>query len=146
MWLICVALFFLFGATRIEQLGLAGGDDPGPRAFPFVLSTLLLLGGIAQIVRSLLGPKLDPVEKVAVPGGRRQAVLLTLSLVIYLVSVPWVGFYPPTFIFSLFMTRRLGARWWVAALTALTLILVIRVLFVELFRVQLPRGEFGVWL
>jgi hypothetical protein len=39
---------------------------------------------------------------------------------------------------------RLGTRWWSAALTATMLILAVKLLFLYLFKVQLPAGTLGL--
>ena len=144
-----VALFFLIGATDIRRLEMSDKNDPGPRAVPVTLGLVLLIGGIIQISLGLIQRRRSTkVETVGLAGSRRgakEAVLLGGALFFYYLLVPWAGFYAPTFIFGWVMAWRMGARWWAAGLAAALLIAVIRVLFVGLFRVQLPQGAYGGW-
>lgn len=79
-----------------------------------------------------------------VPAGRSNHVaLLVAGLTLLLLTVPLVGFYVPTFAFAALMTLRLGGGWWSALLTSGVILLIIRLLFVEAFRVQLPQGALG---
>jgi hypothetical protein len=146
LWLIAVALFFLGFATQIERLEISNENDPGPRAFPVVLSLTLLVGGAVQTVIGLRGGRSKRTAGMTdqeSPAGGWDPLLLASGLLIFLFIVPMVGFYGPTFVFAALMTRRLGARWWAAGTTAVVLILVIRTLFVGVFRVQLPEGVLG---
>jgi hypothetical protein len=116
---------------------------------PITLGLVLLVGGVIQISLGVIQRR--PSAKVETVGladsrrGAREAVMLGVALCCYYLLVPWTGFYAPTFIFGWLMCWRMGARWWVAGLAAALLIAIIRVLFVGLFRVQLPQGAYGGW-
>jgi hypothetical protein len=68
----------------------------------------------------------------------RDAVFLLVSLIIYLVAMPWIGFVISTALFAFAMMWRLGTRWWLAGLGSAVIVSAIHLLFVVLFKVQLP--------
>ena len=149
VWLVAVAVFFLAFAGGIQRLDISSENDPGPRAFPIALSLVMLFGGIVQISlgvaqrkRSVSAARID--DNIS-RRGAREALLLGVAILAYYLIVPQAGFYAPSFVFAWLMCWRMGASWWIGGLAAALLLLVIRVLFVGLFRVQLPQGAFGGW-
>jgi hypothetical protein len=148
--LIVVAVFFIYFSIDIKRLGLLDDNDPGPRAFPVVLSLTLLVGGLVQVIGSAIqywrGGVADydgEPETEILTAGRRDALVVGVMFLAYLFAVPRLGFYLPTALFAWLMTWKLGAKWWSAVVTVVVLLVVIRVLFVGLFRVQLPQGVLG---
>ncbi len=124
-------------ALRMAGGGLGNNADPGPAAFPIGLAIFLLAGGVWEALRagfpSLNRPR-RPCWRFAIP-----AVLLP----IYAFAIGLLGFTPATLGFALGAVRMLGGNWRTAAITAVALVLVANVLFVWLFRVQLPTGILG---
>ncbi|TVS10325.1 MAG: tripartite tricarboxylate transporter TctB family protein, partial [Planctomycetaceae bacterium] len=131
-----------------------GGHDPGPRFFPRLLSWILLAFGIGYAVQAALvaflpglgSQGIQPVQQDGAPSaqiGWRWLILLAL-LVLYVFAIGWVGFSVSTWLMATGMMIGLGNRWWVAAGVALVMVVAVRVLFVILFRVQLPAGELGL--
>lgn len=138
-----------------ESLGK--NHDPGPQALPTALAVALVLALIAEWYfsrRSVLAaggtpalpdaPQLEegtdrqPSTQGDAPVASRRTWLLLGALVAYLVCLPRVGFSVSTGVFAFAMMWRLGTRWWVAAPGAVALVAMIHLLFVELFKVQLP--------
>jgi hypothetical protein len=84
-----------------------------------------------------------PILAPADPAGESgrlssDARFLLAALVLYLAVMPWMGFSASTFIFALVVMWRLGTRWWWAATAAGVIVVSIHLLFVTLFKVQLP--------
>jgi hypothetical protein len=73
-----------------------------------------------------------------------EAVVVMVLVVAYVAAMPWLGFSFSTALFVVGLSLRLGAHWLTATLTALVLVLVVRLLFVVLFKVQLPMGQLGL--
>jgi hypothetical protein len=65
-------------------------------------------------------------------------------LVVYVIAMGWIGFSASTFLMAVGLMIWLGNRWWVAVVVAVLMVAVVRLLFVVLFRVQLPVGELGL--
>jgi tripartite-type tricarboxylate transporter receptor subunit TctC len=147
--------------TVIDAAGFAspGADtDPGPCFFPALLGTCLIAGTAGLIGKALL-QKLSapqspegPSERTTRPRewlafwtdrGKSDVLLLLVSLPVYLLAMPWLGFFASTFIWSVLVMRRLGQRWEAAIPIALLLLSAIYVLFVYMFRVQLPLSPWG---
>lgn len=151
---IAVAGVAIWFAGDIGRTGPGGGHDPGPRFFPLLLSWILLAFGIGHAVQAALvaffpgfgSQGIQTAQQEGVPSaqiGWRWLILLIL-LVLYIFAIGWVGFSVSTWLMATGMMIGLGNRWWVAAGVALVMVVVVRVLFVILFRVQLPAGELGL--
>ncbi|HKS37619.1 MAG TPA: tripartite tricarboxylate transporter substrate-binding protein [Verrucomicrobiae bacterium] len=85
----------------------------------------------------VMGGATIPVE----PGGTRlsaDALFLLVALVTYLIAMRWIGFSGSTFVFALAVMRRLGTKWWLAGVGSAVIVVAIHLLFVTLFKVQLP--------
>ena len=151
---IAVAVGAIWFAGEIGRAGPGGGHDPGPRFFPLLLSWILLAFGIGYAVQAALvafwpgsgSQGLQPEQQEGASSaqiGWRWLILLML-LVLYIFAIGWIGFSVSTWLMATGMMIGLGNRWWVAAGVALVMVVVVRVLFVILFRVQLPAGELGL--
>jgi tripartite-type tricarboxylate transporter receptor subunit TctC len=67
-----------------------------------------------------------------------DALFLLGALMLYVAAMPWIGFAPSTAVFTFVAMWRLGTRWWLAAIGSAVIVLTIHLLFVLLFKVQLP--------
>jgi tripartite-type tricarboxylate transporter receptor subunit TctC len=145
----------------IEAAGYSAADDgrprvvtssdPGPRFFPLLLAVGLIVGsafvGTATSWRRMRLALPADVRERGVPWtqfwrerGKLDVVLLVLALPLYLLAVPWLGFFPATFVLATAMMVRLGVKWWIAAGVAAGMLLVVYGLFVVQFRVILPSS------
>jgi tripartite-type tricarboxylate transporter receptor subunit TctC len=121
---------------------LGQNHDPGPRALPLLLASLLVLALAFEGFESWRRRK-TPAAVSTEPGQRsgvisRDALFLLVALVGYVAAMPWAGFTLTTPVFVLAVLWRLGVRWWPAAITAVAIVAAIHLLFVTLFKVQLP--------
>jgi hypothetical protein len=133
--------------------------DPGPRAMPILLGALLVivlavegvLSRRRQVSRGSRGkgastPEMElslTTPTATVSEGSRWwlshgAVFLLAALLIYITAMPWIGFAGSTTMFAFVAMWRLGTKWWLAALSAVVIVAAIHLLFVVLFKVQLP--------
>jgi putative tricarboxylic transport membrane protein len=148
MLLAAVAFWF---ALDIGRTGTGGGHDPGPRFFPMLLSVLLLVSGTVQAAWGLFqradsrpaDAEAGLDESLTKSRPYRWLILLAV-LVVYVVAMAWVGFALSTVAMSAGMMVWLGNRWWVAVAVAVVMVVAVRLLFVVMFRVQLPTGELGL--
>jgi putative tricarboxylic transport membrane protein len=142
-------------ALQIEVLGLGQNQDPGPRAFPIVLGAILLIGGLFEIAISFTrvdSSKSDPEQEAKGDGpdgpvalnGPKNMILIFVGLCLYVGLIGVLGFALSTFLFAVSMMIRLGVRIRISLLSSLGLLLGIHLLFVRLFKVQLPTGMMGL--
>ncbi len=144
----------------VEAAGYTPGhnNDPGPRAFPLVLGICLVVGVAIELGRSSVKlfqrqdrePLTNTLDKSpdveSAPAqdfsamGVANFLILVAALSAYLVLMPWLGFSLSTLLFSTLLMWRLGVRPYWAALLSIALIVAIRMLFVWVFKVQLPEG------
>lgn len=153
--LILVGSIAVILANAIPESTLGDNQDPGPRAFPIALGTLVILGGAYELGRTLLlarrhaggrpGPSWIPNVAALFRRPENHDVLILIgALTVYLAAMPWLGFAAGTWLFSVGMMVRLGARWPWAIAVSTGLVLIIHLLFVMLFKVQLPAGVLGI--
>jgi putative tricarboxylic transport membrane protein len=148
MLLAAVAFWF---ALDIGRTGTGGGHDPGPRFFPMLLSTLLFVSGAFQAVWALFqraesrpADAEAGLDKSLAKSRPHRWLILLAGLIVYVVALTWVGFALSTVAMSAGVMVWLGNRWWVALTVAVVMVLAVRLLFVVMFRVQLPTGELGL--
>ena len=147
--LIIVGVLALCFVSQIQDSGLGHNKDPGPRAFPVGLAVCLIIGGLLHTIRVMTQGRSVPEpadieyqrsEQRLNPWRRSPALILLSALVLYIAAMPWLGFSISTFLFAAGMMGYLGTRWWLALVVPILMIVVIRLLFVSLFKVQLPEG------
>ena len=127
----------------VKKPGFASHQDPGPQFFPILLGLGLALGGILLIVKSFLNSKSDS-ESSKEPLRNRVLLVFIGGFLVYLLSMPWIGFSLASCAFIFSMIRLQGSRWFVALPMAIGLVLGIQLLFGTLFHVQLPPGVLGL--
>jgi hypothetical protein len=153
--LIVVGALAVYWAGDIPDRGLGANQDPGPRAFPIGLGVCLILGGLYELGRGLIekrGTRGGLTERHGLTRGQacllspanRDLCLLLAGLAVYLLAIPWLGFSISTGLFATGMMSRLGVRWYWAMTVSIVLVVIIHLLFVNLFRVQLPPGRLGL--
>jgi tripartite-type tricarboxylate transporter receptor subunit TctC len=120
---------------------LGRNHDPGPRTMPALIAALLMLSIVAEVVRVRRNRKqvVDmPDQTTPATPSSRNPVLLVGALLLYLAVMPRIGFVPSTLIFAAAVMWRLGIRLWLAAAGSVVLVATVYLLFVTLFKVQLP--------
>ena len=118
-------------------------NTPGPRFFPWIITTSLLSLAAAMLIRAWrrLASEIDAGLGV-VPG--RGAVALG-AFALYVVALPWVGFLASTMPFFAVLMALFGERrWWVLAAGAVVVPIVVFVLFRHGFQIILPAGRLGL--
>lgn len=126
------------------------GGEPGPALFPGIIGGGFVLFGLALIAQTLHR------RRSAVPAGRGEsphpaherrdvvnAAAVVTAVVVYLLVVDVAGFPLTMSVLLLALIRLLGARWLVAAASAVGTTVVLVLLFQELLLVPLPTGILG---
>jgi len=144
-----VGLFFLWCARDIPQASFTSEGDPGPRAFPQWLGLALVLGGIWELIRQRLGQKAaadHPPAEIRHSLRPLNALVVLIAVGLYIPAVSWIGFSVATLILVTGLLRFLGSRWWLAATVAVSLLILIQLLFGYCFNVPLPTNHWGLVL
>jgi hypothetical protein len=68
------------------------------------------------------------------------------SVALHVALLPWLGFACATLLLGWGLLVAFGARWWVAPIASMLLVVVVHVLFAVIFKVQLPEGVLGLGL
>jgi Tripartite tricarboxylate transporter TctB family len=168
-----VGLLAILLSRGISRHRLGDNHDPGPRAFPVGLGVCLILGGALQTAYSgrhrkqrsaptaTAGESVERNDSISRPAGLEPSLdsqarpgffgrinfdvlILLAALALYIPAISWLGFSLSTLLFSLGLMRRLGTGWLLAGLMSLALVVAIHLLFVTLFKVQLPTGVWGM--
>ncbi len=157
--MLLAAGLFGFCARDIPRSGLAGAADPGPRALPLAMVMVVAAGGLVELTRASMlrfraagaGPTQESPDgqadaELPAPMSYQKFGILAGAVLVYLLALTWLGFQISTVVFVSSVLTWLGARWWSATLSGVVIVLIVRILFGELFHVQLPEGAFGLTL
>jgi len=146
-----LALLF---SRDIGETGVGSANDPGPRLFPVALSAFLTLWGVIETGRWVVNrvwssratsPLADtPTAVPAAALNRWNVLLMIAALCVYIPAINWLGFSLCTFVLATGLIVCLGSRWWLAPIVAVVMVTVVKLLFVGMFKVQLPAGELGL--
>jgi len=152
VFLLAVGFVTLLSVGGIHEMSLGGNADPGPRALPQVLAGCLILGGAAEIIAKLIRRRRATAGKAspdvpAEPGegpNLWDVGILLGALILYIAALSWIGFTLSTLAFAIGMMWRLKVRWVLNLIVSFGLVAAVHVLFVMVFRVQLPAGMLGL--
>lgn len=160
LWLLAGG-FFLIAGRDIPRESFAGDSDPGPAWLPFVAASVLFFGGLLDagwvIIRSRTRISrgdhrrhVDHLQQTSLPITRALRVARffapiapALAVVVWAMVLPWIGFAVSCWCFIAIWLYASRAPWWQIILVSTLLVVLILMLFGQLFEVQLPRGV--VW-
>jgi tripartite-type tricarboxylate transporter receptor subunit TctC len=126
------------GATSIADTK-AKSHDPGPWAIPTALGILVGLGTVFHVVRRKRA-NIASAHDNAIQGSSTKMSGTVAAFAVYLLAMPYIGFFTSTSLISVAAIHRLG-RGWGSAISATIIIMgAVYLLFIKLFRVPLPTG------
>lgn len=147
--LLGLSLFAFLTTFQIQTLATAATHDPGPRALPWLIAGLLAAGGVLELITSISQHRRSAPNSTSelshsesAPDIRTGAILMG-AMILYFVAIPWFGFFTCTLIFSVAMMKLLGTSWKLSLAASSSILLGVYILFVQLFKVQLPSGSMG---
>ena len=149
LFLVLLSGAALYFARDIRVLDL-GNHDPGPRTLPVVAGTIMLLGGVAEIIAAVFrrrersqresrSPTTESPDESAFDVQR--AGIIAAGLLTYIATLTTVGFAVGTILFATWALWYWGLRWWAAGLTSVAIVVIVQILFVVVFKVPLPSGS-----
>jgi len=95
---------YLFEGIRIPPAAI--GDPLGPRIFPTILGFLMAACGAYLVVR----PEFRGAQPVLVRRSLLQVLILFTLLLLYAISLPWLGYLLATFLFMGSVALIMGER------------------------------------
>ncbi|SBW05648.1 conserved membrane hypothetical protein [uncultured Alphaproteobacteria bacterium] len=135
---------YLIGAFMVPVY--EAGDMVGPRAFPFLVSAIVIVSGAALIAKDLRAPERTPFAwGFAAEPVLWLRILAIMALgIVYGLVLDWLGYPIATFLFmtgvgSLINVGKPGQNLLIAAIFAL----VTFVVFAMVLNLSLPRGLLG---
>ena len=141
VFLVLAGVLAVLLTGEMQVSGFTASHDPGPDALPKVLGYLLIVGGAVEIVRNYLKRRERSADRAPISWA---GVIVLFQVVLYVVLLPVLGFSLSTGCFTIALLRWFGASWRLTISVALSLILIVNVLFTHVFEVVLPAGRLGL--
>lgn len=123
-------------------------ESPGAGVFPLITGIGLVITAAWQLGRDLLGRGKETAadtagedEDLSGTTGERKVIYMIAVFCLYLICLPWIGFYTSNTFFIAATSRLLGARDWAKPLIlALGVNLFCYYLFETWLKLSFPRG------
>lgn len=127
-------------------------NNPGPGVFPLILGSILILLAIYQLAHVLQKRRLKEYQVKEQPQSVKGTLrglknesgpfILGATFAIYIILLPWMGFFISNFLFVVICSRLIGARDWKRPLSlAIGIDLFCYLLFEIWLKLSLPRGH-----
>jgi len=139
----------IIGAQDIRRTGPVV-DPIGPRAMPYIVGMLFVVGGLRIVSIRLRSWRRDGGNLVAtdgepdepgVPASARQAFTVIAASVLYALALSSVGYIVATPLYVIVGLRAMRVRsWWSTCAAALIYTTLTYVVFAHYMRVDLPLG------
>jgi putative tricarboxylic transport membrane protein len=146
---LALGIFVFAGAFAIRLPG--AGTQVGPRVFPFLVGTILIVSAAAVLVGVLRGRLADVEEGEDVDAHAKTDWItlakITVFVAAHIALIEVIGWPFAAAVLFGGVAWSLGAkRWWAALLIGLALGLVVYVLFGGVLGLSLPSGPLLTWL
>ena len=143
-----IAIFVIIISLSFPPFMCGNKKLPGPNFFPIILSTILIILGSYEILISWreinVKKSIKSFAKYIKDWGNQNILIIIFSLIIYIYCLKSLGFALATFVFSLILMIRLKTGWIRGTIFSVIVVVVVVLLFEELFKVQLPEGFLGI--
>lgn len=141
--LILVSATLMYKSTDGLSIGWVSGSGPGSGAWPFWLSTIMLLSSIATLIRAW--KRITPPSQSDEPFMDRSTAqmigITVLALTLLLLGTHFVGLYISLLGFLFFYLKVLGKHSLVTSIVlTLAIPIVVFVFFEILLIIPLPKG------
>jgi putative tricarboxylic transport membrane protein len=140
------AALYLYADSQLTQLQI--GDPMGPRVFPALIGIGLLASGLMLMGEAARKRRLGSEDRPAEGAARHHQLTLVgvaLWTALYYLAFEPVGYLISTLTYMFVLLAYFNrGRWGMNAACALGFTLAADAVFVELLRVALPPGVFGI--
>lgn len=132
---LALAIFYVWAASIIKDSFMV--DVVGPRAFPYIVGSVLGICSLYFIIR----PDSEPIW----PGFRKftEIIMAAVVMLLYAWALPEVGFLIATVFATAYLTWRLGTRVHWALVTGVFTSVGIYVVFHLILGLSLAKGPLG---
>ena len=138
IWGIVILIFggaYLLEGIRIPPA--AFGDPLGPRIFPTILGISMAACGAYLLIK----PEPRGAQPILAPRSFIQVLILCALLILYAISLPWLGYLPATFLLVWVAARIMGERSFIKGLVISGVFSTgVYLLFTKFLTIPLPRG------
>ena len=125
----------VFGLIGSIALGLGRLTAPGPGLWPFTVSVVITVLAVVLALTGRHGADTEPFTAASV-----QTAAAVLSLVVFAVLLPLIGFEIPSLLLVFVWMRFLGRERWVSSVAvSVGTVVAFYVLFVTVLEIPLPR-------
>ncbi len=115
-------------------------NTPDPSFFPWIITGCLLLLSVILLVQGLTAPRKAPDAAAHAPPLRTPTAFL-FAFAVYIAVLPYAGFLVTSVPFFAILMAFYGERRWIAiAAWALSVPVLMVLVFRHVFQVPLPRG------
>ena len=132
---LALAIFYVWAATTIKDSFMV--DIVGPRAFPYIVGTVLGLTSIYFVIRPDKEPDWPILKDLA------EILFAAAVMLAYCWVLPKVGFVIATIFATAYLTWRLGSAPLWSLVTGLATSVGIYVVFHLILGLSLAKGPFG---
>ena len=139
---ILIGLAFCIGSVN---LGLGKMREPGPGFLPFIVGAILIFLSAIIFLPALRKMKMTTGETITRGIGKyRKGGLIFLALVLYNLTLSFLGFSVTTFLFVVFLMKIVEAQRWTSTIvTALCSAVAFYFVFQSWLMLDLPTGPWG---
>ena len=146
---ICVVLFIFLLFHGADLLGKGRSGEVGSGFWPMLSLSACLVFSIIWLIQTIMKSRKAeknvtapaPEETAATWVRRRTVGLCMISLLLYIVAMPWLGFVLSTFLFVIAFAMSLGERRkMVLAVSPFLLTGIVTAVFATFIQIPFPRG------
>lgn len=151
--ILAVAVFALVYAADINSNRAGNANDPGSRFFPVGIACCLALWSLVELGRYAVSRFRNTADQNGLRtrrpfsrtiGNYGMPIFFIVAMSVYLLAMPRIGFSISTVVLASGVLMMQKMRWYQSLLIAVAMVAVVQLLFVVLFKVQLPTGELGL--
>jgi putative tricarboxylic transport membrane protein len=146
----CVLFFSFMLFQACELLGEGRVGEVGSGFWPVMSLAACLFFSLIWLITTVIGSKknrgipaavLKPVDAAAVWERRKKVGLSILSLFLYIVAMPWIGFILSTFLFVFAFAVSLGERRkFILAVSPFLVTSLVIIVFAKFITIPFPKG------
>jgi hypothetical protein len=146
--LILVSALFFFVSLETHS-STEASLHLSPALFPMIMSVFLGLLSLLLFFQKQQPATVQPDQQreegqqAADSGPRRKnklAIVYMAATLVYLLLVPYLGFFPATALLLLFLFREIGISWGRRLIYIVSVLLITYLVFAELLSISFPQG------
>ena len=141
---VVLGVAYLVSTTNIPKMD--AGDQVGPRAFPYLVSALVIVCGLWLLLKEFLNTERKPFSFAFVAGRAvwLRILFTMIAGIVYGLVLDWLGYLISTFFFMIFVCAMINVgKHRQNLIIALVFSVFTFVAFALVLKLSLPRGLLG---